>query len=137
MRKEWKKTKTKYMWKRYPPKCRGGVALPADTTEACIDVVKVVLLAALIFLPLMVLLVFVLYRRSKNIEYKYEKLVMSGGTAPSQVCAIDQSESSDEQDDDDDKVIFQRRKARLAAKKNKANGLNGDRSQLLSSDVGV
>jgi len=98
----------RFLWKQYPSRCYGGVKLPADQLEGCVDVVRLIVIISVICVPIFILIACFFYKRTKKLEYKYHKLMMkSGQLAPSAgSCAIQDSES--EQSEDEDKVIFQR-----------------------------
>uniref|UniRef100_H2ZGD3 MRH domain-containing protein n=1 Tax=Ciona savignyi TaxID=51511 RepID=H2ZGD3_CIOSA len=114
---------TKFMWKNYPRKCRGGVVLPESKMEGCQDIlfyVEIGVIGGVALLFMMCTAVCCLWKKSKKLEYKYHRLVMNSngkndGELPNaDSCALSDSDSDYEEQSDE--VVFQKKKARLFGK---------------------
>lgn len=131
---------TRYIWKMYPKNCKGGVHLPDYTKEGCLDLklyVEIGVLGGVILLFIMFVTLCCVWKKSKKLEYKYQKLVSSasknGGELPAaETCAISESESEEGEPTDD--VIFQKKRARILGQ-NKTNNYESVSLKPMSHNV--
>lgn len=117
----------KYIWKSYPKSCVKGVKLPSYTKSPCTDLrlyIEIAILAGTVLLVLLCTVMCCLWKKSKKLEYKYQKLVMSSGKNGGELPAADSCAISDSESDDgleqSDEVVFQKKRARILGK-NKTN----------------
>lgn len=110
---------TTYLWHSYPKMCRGG-ALPEDSQVGCTDVklyIEMGVLGGVALLLFMMVTTLVFWRRNRNLEYKYQRLV--GSSDPNaalkgaDTCAVSTSES---ENSDDEAVVFRRKRAKMLKK---------------------
>jgi len=109
----------RYMWKKYPHRCHGGLPLPESGEMKCFDWILMGVSLAVSCIIVLCLVVVHQFKKSKKMEYKYSKLVLDSGNLPrSETCALEDSdELSGMEDSDEDKVVFTRKKKKKEKKK--------------------
>ncbi|XP_078454903.1 endosome/lysosome-associated apoptosis and autophagy regulator family member 2-like [Lampetra planeri] len=104
--------RTRYEWKA-PGRCTGGVSLPPETRNVCMDLslwLKVGIGGSILVAVALVFLTCLFWKKNKKLEYKYSSLLMNGsvkdgGELPAvDSCAIMEGEEED--------VIFAKKKSK-------------------------
>ncbi|XP_039268922.2 endosome/lysosome-associated apoptosis and autophagy regulator family member 2-like [Styela clava] len=116
---------TRYMWKSYPKACKDGVSLPDYTKTHCMDYklyIEIGILGGVVLFVILLAILCSIWKKSRKLEYKYQKLMDSGkngGELPAaETCAISSSES---EDDESEEVMFRKKREKMLGKKTKEN----------------
>ncbi|XP_077463450.1 endosome/lysosome-associated apoptosis and autophagy regulator 1 isoform X1 [Stigmatopora argus] len=96
--------KTTYVW-RQPRQCYGGEALPGQKVNACVTLdfwLKVGVSTGTVAAVLLVTLICYFWKKTRKLEYKYSKLMMSSGSKECELPTADSCAIMEGEDTEDD-----------------------------------
>ncbi|XP_019716362.1 UPF0577 protein KIAA1324 [Hippocampus comes] len=98
--------RTTYVWQQ-PLRCAGGEALPAQTVSACVSLdfwLKFGVSTGTVAAALLVTLICYFWKKTRKLEYKYSKLMMSSGGKECELPAADSCAIMEGEDAEDDLI---------------------------------
>ncbi|KAJ8258057.1 hypothetical protein GJAV_G00192700 [Gymnothorax javanicus] len=103
--------KTTYVWQE-PVQCTGGVSLPAQTVSACVTLdfwLKFGVLTGSAAALLLITISCYFWKKTRKLEYKYSKLMMSSGDKECELPAADSCAIMEGEDAEDDLIYLTKR----------------------------
>ncbi|KAJ8378226.1 hypothetical protein AAFF_G00245140 [Aldrovandia affinis] len=100
--------KTTYMWQE-PLRCTGGVSLPAQRVNACVTLdfwLKFGVSTGTVAALLLISISCYFWKRTRKLEYKYSKLMMSSGEKECELPAADSCAIMEGEDAEDDLIYL-------------------------------
>ncbi|KAM9829175.1 endosome/lysosome-associated apoptosis and autophagy regulator 1 [Syngnathus typhle] len=98
--------RTTYVWQQ-PLQCHGGEALPAQTVSACVSLdfwLKFGVSTGTAAAALLVTLICYFWKKTRKLEYKYSKLIMSSGGKECELPTADSCAIMEGEDAEDDLI---------------------------------
>uniref|UniRef100_A0A672JED9 MRH domain-containing protein n=1 Tax=Salarias fasciatus TaxID=181472 RepID=A0A672JED9_SALFA len=103
--------RTTYVWKEHV-QCYGGESLPAQTVNACVNLdfwLKFGVLTGAIAALLLILISCYFWKKTRRLEYKYSKLMMSSGDTECKLPAADSCAIMEGEDAEDELMDLTRK----------------------------
>uniref|UniRef100_A0A674EKA3 Endosome-lysosome associated apoptosis and autophagy regulator 1 n=1 Tax=Salmo trutta TaxID=8032 RepID=A0A674EKA3_SALTR len=100
--------RTTYVWQQ-PLQCTGGVSLPAQTVSACVTLdfwLKVGVSTGTVAAVLLISISCYFWKRTRKLEYKYSKLMMTAGDKECELPAADSCAIMEGEDAEDDLIYL-------------------------------
>uniref|UniRef100_A0A8C8M6Y1 MRH domain-containing protein n=1 Tax=Oncorhynchus tshawytscha TaxID=74940 RepID=A0A8C8M6Y1_ONCTS len=100
--------RTTYVWQQ-PLQCTGGVSLPAQTVSACVTLdfwLKVGVSTGTVAAILLISISCYFWKRTRKLEYKYSKLMMTAGDKECELPAADSCAIMEGEDAEDDLIYL-------------------------------